>query len=340
MIIKDIYGLHCKRVKHQLLRLFREEIRLFFCRSCTRYTTRSSNVNKSHKKQHNSVKINNEKSSNKADEDQTKTTTTCILNDIPPFIEFCDELRYHYGTEAALFFAFSAFCFRQLVWLSIILIPISICNYSTDNAKVSLLLDGIFGMLVLLVWAPIFTRLWQRTYCVLRIRWSMDSEAAKITPFNINTQQSPMQEVSSDENPNNPNYFWKYDELLRRKVRVYITFWRPIARILLLPLTWILLIIITILFTLFALWSGLHMMVLPSCDDCQYMLDQANAGPESFYKDPTVEKPYAVYTGYNNIPASNRTYNEFIYSWSDNLTDVSAETTQCLPNYCSQESHA
>jgi hypothetical protein len=33
-IIKDIYGLHCKRIRLQLLRMFAKELRLFCCRSC------------------------------------------------------------------------------------------------------------------------------------------------------------------------------------------------------------------------------------------------------------------------------------------------------------------
>ncbi len=40
----------------------------------------------------------------------------------------------------------------------------------------------------------------------------------------------PMQEVSSQENPNKPQFIWKYDELLQRKVRVYNTAWRKLAQ--------------------------------------------------------------------------------------------------------------
>ena len=39
-----------------------------------------------------------------------------------------------------------------------------------------------------------------------------------------------MHEVTSEENPNKPQFIWKYDELLQRKVRVYVTRWRKITQ--------------------------------------------------------------------------------------------------------------
>jgi hypothetical protein len=51
--------------------------------------------------------------------------------DLPPFLDFCDELRYHYGSETAVFFAFAAFCFRQLLWLTLVAMYVVVVTFSS-----------------------------------------------------------------------------------------------------------------------------------------------------------------------------------------------------------------
>jgi hypothetical protein len=115
--------------------------------------------------------------------------------DLPPLLAFCDELRYHYGAETAVFFAFVGFCFRQLAVLTIIAVPISIASIVVPDAKATVLIRGIFGLVVTLVWAPLFTRWWQRCYAVLRVRWALDPEGARLGLLDPSTQQKPAPEA-------------------------------------------------------------------------------------------------------------------------------------------------
>ena len=59
---------------------------------------------------------------------------------------------------------------------------------------------------------------------------------------------------------------------------MYVTRWRPFSSLVLVPISWILLILVVIAMSLFALWGGTYMMVLPSCSDCQEMLNYSKAG--------------------------------------------------------------
>jgi hypothetical protein len=45
---------------------------------------------------------------------------------------------------------------------------------------VAMFVSGIFGIGVVCIWAPIFTRLWQRAYRILRVRWTLDPASAKL----------------------------------------------------------------------------------------------------------------------------------------------------------------
>jgi len=321
-LIKDIFGLHCKRVRTQLFRLFAKEVRLFCCNSFKR------------------LEMDDEGSDGNGSNHPTDKNAKwlSLRSDLPPFIEFCDELRYHYGSETAIFFAFVAFCFRQLILLSIVATPVSLISIAVDDAHATVLIRGIFGLGVAIVWSPIFTRLWERSYHVLRIRWTLDAESAKLGLIDPSTKQKPMQEVSSNDNPNNPKYIWKYDELLQRKVRVYVTACRPVASLLLVPLTWVILLVVMIIFSLFAIWGGTYMMVLPSCADCNEMVESAALNETWFYaQDPRPVTPYDRYRfkGAETF-FETRTFDEYIFSFSDSFINVSADEVQCLPKTCEQ----
>eukprot|EP00750_Incisomonas_marina_P030255 INCI744.2.p1 GENE.INCI744.2~~INCI744.2.p1 ORF type:complete len:1099 (-),score=157.51 INCI744.2:1860-5156(-) len=330
LLIKDIFGLHCKRVRTQLFRLFAEETRVFCCRSFQRNRVPDERFN--------------EDSLGNGSDDVDGDSSSHILSlfsDLPPMVKFCDELRYHYGSETAVFFAFSAFCFRQLVLLSIIATPVSLASIVVDDAKAAVLIRGVFGLGVAIVWSPIFTRLWERCYNVLRVRWTLDAKSARLGLLDPSTNQKPIQEVSSNENPYNPRYIWKYDELLRRKVRVYVTTWRPLASICLLPATWVLLLVVVIVFTLFAIWGGTYMMVLPSCDDCQQMVNMSLGKEWYDNQDEPVLTPYDRYRFYEkDVFLNGRSYDEFIFTFSDNFSrpDIPAAERTCLPTECSQAS--
>eukprot|EP00750_Incisomonas_marina_P002694 INCI12562.3.p1 GENE.INCI12562.3~~INCI12562.3.p1 ORF type:complete len:1302 (+),score=187.76 INCI12562.3:246-4151(+) len=320
-LVKDIFGLHCKNVRSNLVRLFAQEIRLFCCRSFKRHY------------------FNDDGEPEEDPEKQTSHNRLRLHADLPPFIAFCDELRYHYGSETAVFFAFAAHCFRQLVWLSLSAALVSCITIGLDDAHISVLLRGIYGLAVLLVWGPVFVRLWQRSYRVLRIRWTLDAEGAQFGPVD-SANQRPMQEVSTEENPNKPQFIWKYDGLLQRKVRVYVTKWRKMAQIFLLPMTWVLLLLAMCIFTLFAIWGGTYMMVLPKCEHCTEMVEAAAAGPEAFYsQDPRPLNPYDRYRfDLNSSFMKERSFDAYIFGWSDNYTGVPSlpDDKSCLPSTCAQ----
>ena len=133
----------------------------------------------------------------------------------------------------------------------------------------------------------------------------------------------------------------RYDSLLKRKVRVYVTRWRKLAQLVVLPASWLLLILAMCIFTLFAIWGGTYMMVLPTCSDCESMLEHARQGPEAFYAlDPRPSTPYDRYKfDENSTFLQNRSFDAFIYGWSDNLTGIpplNPEAEACLPTTCSQ----
>ncbi len=88
-------------------------------------------------------------------------------------------MRYHYGSETATFFAFSLFCFGFVAWLSIGAGLVGIITVSTNDAKVSVMLRGLFGLVCLLGGGPLFVRRWQRTLRVLRVRWALDAESVQ-----------------------------------------------------------------------------------------------------------------------------------------------------------------
>jgi len=170
-MVKDIFGLHCKRVRSNLVRLFSKEVRMFCCRSC--------------KRRH----FTDDGKEEFTPELQTSNNRLRLAVDIPPFMDFLDELRYHYGSETAVFFAFSSFCFRQLVWLSLSAAAVAFVTIGIDDAHLSVLIRGLYGLFVLLGWAPVFTRLWQRTYRILRVRWTLDAEAARFGLLDSSNQK-------------------------------------------------------------------------------------------------------------------------------------------------------
>ena len=90
------------------------------------------------------------------------------------------------------------------------LFPPPLNSIVVDDAKAAVLIRGVFGLGVAIVWSPIFTRLWERCYNVLRVRWTLDAKSARLGLLDPSTNQKPIQEVSSNENPYNPRYIWKY----------------------------------------------------------------------------------------------------------------------------------
>jgi hypothetical protein len=165
-------------------------------------------------------------------------------------------------------------------------------------------------------------------------------------------------QVSSPENPYNPKYIWKYDELLRRKVRVYVTSFRPAAAFCFIPLTWVILIVAVIVFTLFAVWGGTYMMVLPSCADCREMVawgSNTSGGTSSAATNYGAAVAQARAQG-TELPGSpydrfryngfdeflrHRSYDQFIFTFHDNLSNATGvpplpEGEACLPTDCAQ----
>ncbi len=163
--------------------------------------------------------------------------------------------------------------------------------------------------------------------------------------------------MSSTENPYHAKYFWKYDELLRRKVRVYVTSFRPVASFCLVPFTWAILLLAVLVFTLFAIWGGTYMMVLPSCADCRQMVAwgtnstnnasafdnfgaavaRAQAGEGAM---PSTPYDRFRYNGFANFLA-HRSFDQFIFAFHDGLsngTGVPPLPTggACLPEKCEQ----
>ena len=58
------------------------------------------------------------------------------------------------------------------------------------------------------------------------------------------------------ENPHDAEFKWVYDERLRRRVREYTTWWRPIVKAVFLPLAFFFVIMAMVDQTLFAMWGA------------------------------------------------------------------------------------
>lgn len=176
----------------------------------------------------------------------------------------------------------------------------------------------------------------------------MDEESTRLGMEDVNrTEQVTIEEVSASENPFGPQYFWKYDIKYKRKIRVYIKKFRTVTQLLLIPLAWLLLIVGACISILFAIWGGTYLMVLPKCGTCKEMLAHVDAGPDVYYQtDPRPSAPYDEYLydvqdnqSFYYPLLQNRSWNDFIFTWSDNLTDLPPTSNvgeKCLPTICAQ----
>eukprot|EP00750_Incisomonas_marina_P009232 INCI15858.3.p1 GENE.INCI15858.3~~INCI15858.3.p1 ORF type:complete len:1508 (+),score=201.45 INCI15858.3:610-4524(+) len=231
-----------------------------------------------------------------------------------PMLRFCDEVRYHHGNEVAIFFAFGAYTLVNLFILTCICSPLALAPIIYLDPFFDAVLRGCVGLAVLLIWAPLYLRFWDRQYAVLVVRWNLGD-----------TDQLY-------ENPHDPEYEWVYDARLRRKVREYQTTCRPFVKSIFLPLAGFFIILAMLDQTLFAVW-GSHQMTLPPCEDCHQMLQMVNLGPESF--NNTMIMPYDRYWyGVESDFVRNRSYEEFAFGWT-NLNNISKERN-CFPTVCNQ----
>ena len=243
----------------------------------------------------------------------------CKVNkfDEYPMLRFCDEVRYHHGNEVAIFFAFASYTLVNLFILSCVAMPIGFTIMTLRDSQVDAVARGILGCAVLLIWGPIYLRMWDREYAVLVVRWSLGDGDQLY------------------ENPHDAEFEWKYDERLHRRLREYDTTCRPYVKTVFLPLAFIFLLLAMLDQTLFALW-GAHQMTLPPCEDCEFMLEIVEAGPAAFYaRDEPPVMPYdKFWYGINSTFTKNRTFEEFTFGWA-NLNN-STRDRSCLPDYCDQ----
>ena len=167
-----------------------------------------------------------------------------------PLLRFCDEVRYHYGNEVAVFFAFAAHTLLHLFILSLVCIPVAVAVVAYKVPEFDAISRGVLGLGILLIWGPIYLRTWDREYAVLVVRWSLDDGNQLY------------------ENPHDASFEWVYDERLHRRLREYDTACRPFVKVLFLPLAFVFLLLAMVDQTLFALW-GAHQMTLPPCEECR-----------------------------------------------------------------------
>jgi len=83
------------------------------------------------------------------------------------------KVRYHHGNEVAIFFAFGAYTLVHLFILSVIVIPLGLATVVYHDPFFDAVLRGTIGLVILLIWAPIYLRMWDREYAVLVVRWSL-----------------------------------------------------------------------------------------------------------------------------------------------------------------------
>lgn len=235
-----------------------------------------------------------------------------------PMLPFCDEIRYHYGNETAVFFAFAAFTLVNLFILSLFCVPLGLSLINFEDPRFDAISRGALGIVVLLLWAPVYLRMWDREYAVLVVRWALDDGDQLY------------------ENPHDASFEWVYDERLHRRLRRYDKACRPFVKAVFLPLSFVFLLLAMLDQTLFALW-GAHQMTLPSCESCNYMMDLVAAGPEAYYSStPRPSMPYdRFWYGEGTSFAQERTFEEFTFGWA-NLNNATKNERDCLPQSCEQ----
>ena len=226
------------------------------------------------------------------------------------FMNFCDNIEWLYGTNVATYFYFALYTFQFLAVLtfSSLIIFILCCIFAVAGqdthdgqllaAQLRYGLDGLFGIITIVAWYPLWTRYWARLYSVLKVRWEIDER--KLT----NGLDS------------NPKAFFKlvYDPEIGSMVKRYPETWRFCMRIIGYPLYFLLFLFITVLFIWVAILFASSMQ-LPQCEDCEGMMKYSDRSVFDLHQAERnlYDHPYGRW--YPHLRNENVSYEEYTYGW-------------------------